>query len=148
MEEQGELITKLELEKEIKSPLMVFIFLTHPPEIQLTTAKGILVLAYDLETAMNRAGYEMRKVQEIKNWKMFYTGQKINVSEFIAKLELDKTVFPLSQQEEKTGTSVQNNRLNISQFKAGLLLAAEELVKVEKDKETLKDIIKRLNAKN
>lgn len=134
--QEPKLEPKLELEREIKSPLLVYFFIIHQPEAKLKDEKCVAVMAYDLESAIFRAG------QEAKNLAIFYTGQKVPIIDLIAKLQLDNIISPPTKKEEIV--EIPKEKLNLENFKAGLLLAAEELIKVEEDKQKLKEIIEKL----
>ncbi len=135
---------KLELEKDFKNPLLVYIFVITPPEIQLTNAQGILIMAYDLETAMIRAGLEAKKVPELKDWKVFYTGQKVPITNFISKLHLDNAILP--KPSEAQTIEIPQKEMSKQNFIYGLVLANETGIENKEDKEKIKEILKRIKV--
>lgn len=130
---------KLEIEKEIKSRLMVYLFILHPIDIQIKNERSLLVLGYDLEGAMVRA------IQLAEGLGVAYTGQKIPITEFLSKLQLDGVVLPPTPEIIKEIIpEISKEKMGLETFKESLILAKEELVKDEKDKKIIEEIIKKL----
>ena len=134
---------KLELKKETSLDLLVYFFISHRPEIILKDEKCIVIMAYDLETAMIRAGIETQKTGT-ENLEIFYTGQKVNISDLISKLHLEGIVVPQSTEEKLP--EIPKEEMTKQQFIYNILLAADRFL--EKDKaEQLKALLKYVKDK-
>jgi len=133
---------KLELERETKSPLMVYFFIIHSPELKLKEEKCVAVMAYELETALIRAG------QEAKNLSLFYTGQKTPITELISKLHLDNVISPPTSEEQLP--EIPQKEMSKQSFIWNLLYAVDNFIEDPEKRQQLKDLLKeiKVEAKN
>ena len=129
---------KLELERETKSPLMVYFFIIHSPELKLKEEKCVAVMAYELETALIRAG------QEAKGLSLFYTGQKTPITELISKLHLDNVISPPTSEEKLP--EIPQKELTKRQFIWNILYAADKLISDPTKRQQLKDLLKEIKT--
>jgi len=134
---------KLELKKEASLDLLVYFFISHRPEITLKDEKCIVIMAYDLETAMIRAGIETQKTG-IENLKIFYTGQKVNISDLISKLHLEGIVAPQSTEEKLP--EIPKEEMTKQQFIYNILLAADQFIQDPEKRKQLKDLLKEIKV--
>lgn len=132
---------KLNLEQEIKSPLMVYFMIARQQQISIPDEKCVAVLAYNLEDALAKAQIETQGLS------LTYHGQKIPVTELISKLHLENVVSPETTDESTEQSIIEEipkEKMALSTFKASLLMILNEYIKEQEDKENLKKIISKL----
>ena len=129
---------KLELKREQSQDLRIYFMIARQPEIKIENEKVIAVIAYTLEDSLIKAR------EEAKTLNIIFHGQSMTVSSLIEKLYLDNIVSPQPDGEEKI-EPVNLEKLSKEQFLAGLSMVLEEFTE-EKDKEVLRDIIKKIKV--
>jgi hypothetical protein len=135
---------KLELSRTQPQDLRIYFMIARPIKLEIANEKVIAILAYDIDSAVNKAKTMAQGLEII------YYGQTLPVKELIDKIYLDSVIIPppaleapkTIQSEEAKPPDVK--RLNREQFKWGLLLVLNEFVKVAEDKQKLKEIIEKI----
>ena len=129
---------KLELNRQEKQELKLYFFIARQPNIEVQNEKVIAVLAYELESAL------LRGKQEAKELNIIYHGQAIPIREVIEKIYIEGVLSPPTTTEKLP--EIPREKLSIEQFKAGLVLAAENLCQNEEQKKQLKELIENLKV--
>lgn len=133
MPETKEKPTPLIPEMTFKEKLKIYLFLITPPEIDIPPNIQLDgVLAYRIEEASQKI-----KPTKPTGFRITYTGNYLYVDKILERVGGLKTgQFPQIVLKTSKG---------IGDFKAGLLLMAEEYIKDEKDREDLKRIIEKID---
>jgi len=129
---------KFKLTQDHPSDLRIYFMIARPIHLQIANEKVVAILAYNIDTALNRAKTEAPGLEIV------YYGQTTTVKELIDKLYLDTPILPPASKEIKTVQPLEIKKLNKEKFKAGLLFVLEEFVKVEGDRKKLKEIIEKI----
>lgn len=130
---------KLVLTREQSSDLRIYFMIARPLNIQIANEKVIAILAYDIDSAITKAKTEAQDLNVV------YYGQNLPVKELINKIYLDNVIIPPPEETIKVIQPKEDiKKLNKEQFKVGLLLVANEYVKVAGDRKILKEIIEKI----
>ena len=129
---------KLDLKRDEVLDLRIYFMVARKEDIKVSNEKVVASLAYNLEGALERAK------EESKGLNLAYHGQNIPVKELIDKIYLGDNITPPPDGEEKI-EPVNVEKLSKEQFLAGLSMALEEFAE-EKDKEVLREIIKKIKV--
>jgi len=133
--EQTPQTEKLNLQDTTPSPLKIYLFILRKPEIKIEEEKSAIILAFGLDSALAKA------IQISEGWNIVYHGQNMPVKNLIDALYLEEAILPQSDTES---IEIPKEKLGLEKFKAGLLLAINDLVKDPEDKQKLKEIINKL----
>jgi hypothetical protein len=129
---------KLELSRIQPQDLRIYFMIARPIKLEIANEKVIAILAYDIDSAVMKARMMAQGLEIV------YYGQSLPIKELIDKIYLDNVLIPPPTEEAKVLESPDIKKLNKEQFKAGLLLVLNDLVKVEEDRIKLKEIIEKL----
>ena len=135
MEQTTPQTEKLNLQNNTPSPLKIYLFILRKPKIKIDEEKSAIVLAYNLDSALIKA------TQMDVGWNVHYHGQNMPVKNLIDALYLEQTILPQTNSEP---IEIPKEKIGLEGFKAGLLLAANDLLKEPEDKQKLKEIINKL----
>ena len=129
---------KLELPRTEEQDLRMFFIIGKrvvPPPIE---ERVIAPLGYKLEEALGKAKIKY------PGFNLFYNGQNMTVRELLEQLRTNGSISPSTEQgEAREEEPLPPEKLRFEQFRNCLLLVVNEYVP-EKDRDTLKDIIKQL----
>ena len=127
---------KLELKRTEEQDLRLF-FIMGKKQLPIPEERIIVILAFQLEDAFLRAKTTYPGLG------LTYNGQNILMKELLEKLQTEGSVSPPTAQRVEE-EPLPPEKLRFEEFRNCLLLAADSYAKI-KDREMLKDIIKRLN---
>ena len=129
---------KLNLKRDEVLDLRIYFMVARKEDIKVSNEKVVACLAYNLEEALIKAKEEAGPLNII------FHGQSMPVSVLIEKLYLDNIISPQPEGKEII-EPINLEQLSKEQFLAGLSMALEEFAE-EKDKEVLREIIKRIKV--
>ena len=128
---------KLELKRTEEQDLRLFFLIGRKLSL-IPEERIIVILAFKLEDAFVRAK------TTYPGFGLTYNGQNILMKELLEKLQTEGNVSPPTAQKVWE-EPLPPEKLKFEEFRNCLLLVADEYT-MEKDKETLKEIIERLNG--